>query len=66
MKFPRRIVALLLPLAALAALALLPALAAENGASAEQTTILFTHDMHSHFLPTDDGEGNTFGGYARL
>lgn len=66
MKFPRRIVALLLPLAALAALALLPALAAENGASAEQTTILFTHDMHSHFLPTDDGEGNTYGGYARL
>lgn len=30
-----------------------------------ETTILFTHDLHSHFLPqpTDGGES---GGYARL
>ncbi len=35
-------------------------------ARAGQVTILFTHDMHSHFLPSDDGEGGTYGGYARL
>lgn len=39
-----------------------------NAASAENentVTILFTHDLHSHFLPvnTEDGES---GGYARL
>ncbi len=66
MKFPRRITALILALAAAAALALLPALAADGGASATQVTILFTHDMHSHFLPVDDGQGGTYGGYARL
>ena len=36
-----------------------PALAGEP---AIQTTILFTHDLHSHFLPADDGEGGTYGG----
>ena len=51
-------------LAGVLALALwVPALAGEP---AIQTTILFTHDLHSHFLPTDDGEGGTYGGYARL
>lgn len=33
---------------------------------AVQTTILFTHDMHSHFLPAPDGAGGTYGGFARL
>ena len=33
---------------------------------AVEVVILFTHDLHSHFLPTDDGEGGTYGGYARL
>ena len=32
----------------------------------EPVTILFTHDMHSHLLPAEDGEGNSYGGYARL
>ena len=35
-------------------------------ADAQEVTILFTHDLHSHFLPQraeDDGES---GGYARL
>ena len=31
-----------------------------------ETTILFTHDLHSHFLPLPDGEGGERGGYARL
>ena len=31
-----------------------------------QVTILFTHDLHSHFLPADDGEGGVYGGCARL
>ncbi len=30
------------------------------------TTILFTHDMHSHFLPVLDGNGVESGGFARL
>ena len=29
-------------------------------------TILFTHDLHSSFLPRKDGSGGTTGGYARL
>lgn len=29
-------------------------------------TILFTHDLHSHFLPSADTDGGEFGGYARL
>lgn len=30
------------------------------------TTILFTHDLHSHFLPQSTAEGGESGGYARL
>ena len=28
--------------------------------------ILFTHDLHSHFMPQAEEDGGTFGGYARL
>ena len=31
-----------------------------------ETTVLFTHDLHSHFLPQADGAGGESGGYARL
>lgn len=38
--------------------------------SAEQetkdVTILFTHDLHSHFLPSSEEDGGSYGGYARL
>ena len=44
-------------------LILLPASAAAKDHS---TTVLFTHDLHSHFLPQPDGEGGESGGYARL
>lgn len=35
--------------------------------SSDDVTILFTHDLHSHLLPSadEDGEGE-YGGYARL
>ena len=31
-----------------------------------QTTVLFTHDLHSHFLPQKTADGGESGGYARL
>ncbi len=45
---------------------------AQAGADAQaadgtlSTTILFTHDMHSHFLPAADETGKISGGFARL
>ena len=32
----------------------------------KSATILFTHDLHSHFLPSVKEDGGEFGGYARL
>lgn len=32
----------------------------------ENVTVLFTHDLHSHLLPSKDENGGEFGGYARL
>ncbi|MBR2503509.1 MAG: bifunctional metallophosphatase/5'-nucleotidase [Oscillospiraceae bacterium] len=37
-----------------------------SAAETENATILFTHDLHSHFLPITDENGNSCGGYARL
>ena len=34
--------------------------------ASSETTILFTHDLHSHFLPQSVGNGKESGGYARL
>ena len=31
-----------------------------------ESTILFTHDTHDHFLPMPDEEGGEYGGYTRL
>ena len=31
-----------------------------------EVTVLFTHDLHSHFLPSKAEDGGEFGGYARL
>ncbi len=67
MKLHKRLLALLLTLSL--ALTLLPmqSLAVDTEGEAEySTTILFTHDMHAHFLPTSDGEGGESGGFARL
>ena len=41
----------------------IPVFAAEDGGTA---TILFTHDLHSHLLPSVSEEGGEYGGYARL
>ncbi len=62
MKPLRRLFAPLLALL-LAAGLVLPALA---GAPTMRATVLFTHDMHSHFLPAVDESGRSYGGYARL
>lgn len=39
------------------------AMAEEDSA---EVTILFTHDLHSHLLPSTRSDGSQFGGYARL
>lgn len=52
-------------LALLLALCALP-WAGATDVPAQEVTILFTHDLHSHFLPQADGEGGESGGYARL
>lgn len=60
----RRICTLALTLL-MAVLLVLPAGATEPLAVMGETTILFTHDLHSHFLP-QPSEGGESGGYARL
>ena len=52
-------------LACLLAVSLCAVPADANG-PAYETTILFTHDLHSHFLPQPAAEGGESGGYARL
>ena len=49
-------------------LCVLPVGAVAEGCTQETnvTTILFTHDLHSHFLPQSTAEGGESGGYARL
>ena len=66
MKF-RRFSAFFLALL-LAALCALPVGAVAEGCTqvTNVTTILFTHDLHSHFLPQSTAEGGESGGYARL
>lgn len=46
--------------------AVLPAAAEAQGGAPEEITILFTHDMHSHFLPVSGETGGETGGFARL
>ena len=57
-----RIVALLL--AAIMLLGLVVTVFAEENSG--EVTILFTHDLHSHLLPANDENGESYGGYARL
>ena len=52
-------------LSAAAAAALLMPLARADTRITDELTILFTHDTHSHFLLSDDGDG-AYGGYTRL
>ena len=52
------------------ALCLVVLLGCLTGVTATQegtdATILFSHDLHSHFLPAVDEDGGEYGGYARL
>jgi 2',3'-cyclic-nucleotide 2'-phosphodiesterase (5'-nucleotidase family) len=61
----KRILTVLLILMICAALCI--SVSAASAAKDDIITILFTHDLHSHLLPTtnDSGEGE-YGGYARL
>ncbi len=45
-------------------LSMLPMIMAADEAT--DVTVLFTHDLHSHFLPSNKDDGGQFGGYARL
>ena len=64
MKF-KRILALFLVLMAGATLCLTAS--AASAAKGDIITILFTHDLHSHLLPTTNDSGNgEYGGYAKL
>ncbi len=36
------------------------------GIAAQEVTVLFTHDLHSHLLPSRSEDGGEYGGYARL
>lgn len=60
-QFLHRSIAMILALGILLSLSL-TAFAQDS----ETVTILFTHDLHSHFLPSPDEDGGEFGGYARL
>ena len=61
-----RLVALLLALV-LALTLILPLIGTVSAAQeTPRATILFTHDLHSHLLPSAAEDGGQYGGYARL
>ena len=66
MKRSHRLLPAILAVLCLVSLLTIPAAAADPLAVTSETTILFTHDMHSHFLPVEDSGGGETGGYARL
>ena len=66
MKFVKRIFAGLLALMMLMS-SLCIMTSAEKSSDADEITILFTHDLHSHLLPSANENGvGEYGGYARL
>lgn len=62
MKIAKRITALLLVTVLI--ILMIPSTIATS--SSNTATVLFTHDLHSHLLPSVDENGNSYGGYARL
>ena len=60
----RRMLCLVVLLALALSLSVSQVWAAEG--TAEEITILYTHDMHSSFLPKQGEDGRSRGGYARL
>ncbi|MBQ7357510.1 MAG: bifunctional metallophosphatase/5'-nucleotidase [Clostridia bacterium] len=66
MKFVKRIFAGFLALMMLMS-SLCIMTSAEKASDADEITILFTHDLHSHLLPSANENGvGEYGGYARL
>ena len=66
MKFVKRIFAGFLALMMLLS-SLCIMTSAEKSSDADEITILFTHDLHSHLLPSANENGvGEYGGYARL
>lgn len=61
-KLMKQVLALML----IIVLALSMGVYASANAPTYKTTILFTHDLHSHFLPSAEDDGGEYGGYARL
>ena len=59
-----RVAGFFLAVCLLCALAL--SVGAEFASGTQETTVLFTHDLHSHFLPVRGEDGRESGGYARL
>lgn len=60
----RRLLSLVMLLALALSLSVSQVWAADE--TAEEITILYTHDMHSSFLPKEGPDGHSRGGYARL
>lgn len=60
-----RILSLVLSLIFVLSLFAFPCTAAE-AVTGESVTVLFTHDLHSHLLPSVSEDGGEYGGYARL
>ena len=60
-KSPLRLLALLMVL-----VLVLPVCGNVSATETPQATILFTHDLHSHLLPSAAEDGGEYGGYARL
>ena len=60
----RRLLCLVMLLALALSLSVSQVWAADE--TAEEITILYTHDMHSSFLPKEGADGHSRGGYARL
>ncbi len=60
----KRICSLIIVLVIICSTFIIAPVASDEG---EEITLLFTHDLHSHFLPSanESGEGE-YGGYARL
>ncbi len=66
MKLLHRVFALFLVLALSLTLVPIQAFAEETADTEYTSTVLFTHDMHSHLLPTTNSDGSETGGFARL
>lgn len=62
MKISKRIFSLILALVIAISFGFCVSAQADN----KQATVLFTHDLHSHLLPSNEDDGGQFGGYARL